>query len=47
MTSDSTVLAQIQVASSASQQHKSLDAWISAQSDPKPSRPEAVRRLVQ
>jgi hypothetical protein len=23
-----------------------IDAWIEAQSDPKPSRPEAVRRLI-
>jgi hypothetical protein len=25
----------------------SLDAWIAAQPDPKPSRPEAIRRLVE
>lgn len=25
----------------------SLDAWIAAQPDPKPSRPEAVRRLME
>jgi hypothetical protein len=25
----------------------SLDAWIAAQPDPKPSRPEAVRQLVE
>lgn len=24
-----------------------LDAWIAAQPDPKPSRPEAIRRLAQ
>jgi hypothetical protein len=24
-----------------------LDAWIAAQPDPKPSRPEAIRRLVE
>jgi hypothetical protein len=24
-----------------------LDAWIAQQPDPKPSRPEAIRRLVQ
>ena len=24
-----------------------LDAWITAQPDPKPSRPEAIRRLVE
>lgn len=24
-----------------------LDAWIAAQPDPKPSRPEAVRRLME
>jgi hypothetical protein len=23
-----------------------IDAWISAQPDPKPSRPEAIRRLI-
>jgi hypothetical protein len=26
---------------------KSLDVWISPQSEPKPSRPEAIRRLVE
>lgn len=46
MTSDSTVVAQIQVASSASQQDKSFDAWIFAQSDPKPSRLEAIRHAL-
>jgi hypothetical protein len=25
----------------------SLDAWIDKQPDPKPSRPEAIRRLVE
>jgi hypothetical protein len=25
----------------------SLDTWIAAQPDPKPSRPEAIRRLVE
>jgi hypothetical protein len=24
-----------------------IDAWISSQPDPKPSRPEAIRRLVE
>ncbi len=24
-----------------------LDAWIASQTDPKPSRPEAVRRLME
>ena len=24
-----------------------IDAWIAAQPDPKPSRPEAIRRLVE
>jgi hypothetical protein len=28
------------------QQLAKLDAWIAAQSNPKPSRPEALRRLV-
>ena len=26
---------------------RALDAWIAAQPDPKPSRPEAVRRLME
>lgn len=26
---------------------KKLDAWIARREDPKPSRPEAIRRLVQ
>ena len=25
----------------------SLDCWIAAQADPKPSRPEAIRRLLE
>jgi hypothetical protein len=30
-----------------SEQLAALDAWIAAQPDPKPTRPEAIRRLLQ
>jgi hypothetical protein len=28
-------------------QLESLDAWIAKQDDPKPTRPEAIRRLIE